>query len=569
MKNIFRLILIVFVCSIANAQNTWTQKANFGGTSRSDAVGFSIGTKGYIGTGFDGTGYVQDFWEYDQGTDAWTQKANFSGAGRASAVGFSIGTKGYIGTGWNGVSYYQDFWEWDQASNVWTQKANFGGTGRLGSVGFSIGSKGYIGTGYDGALKQDFWEWNQSTNLWTQKANFGGTARDSAVGFSIDTNGYIGTGWDGAYKNDFWEYDRIANTWTQKANFGGSARSRAACFVIGSKGYIGTGWDGVFPKQDLWEWNQWSNVWVQKANLGATIRSRAVGFAIGSKGYIGTGWDNGTTRKDLLEYTSGVGGTITVSTSSSPTSCSANTGTAYANASGGNPPYGYLWMPGGQTTQMATGLGSGTYTVTVTDAIALSQTQTATVIGSTVAFFTVYPDTSTPHHWFALNQATGILPITFFWSWGDGNADTTTSATISHTYSTAGFFNICLTTVDSAGCTSTHCDSSTYLYKLTNAVISVDVVTALPAGVLDPAAIDNAINIFPNPNNGRFQVRNSGVKFQSFGIFNLLGECVLQDILDPERPIWEFDVRSQQNGIYFLQFVARDAIAVKRIVIQK
>ena len=34
--------------------NTWTQKADFGGTARYSAVGFSIGSKGYIGTGVDG-----------------------------------------------------------------------------------------------------------------------------------------------------------------------------------------------------------------------------------------------------------------------------------------------------------------------------------------------------------------------------------------------------------------------------------------------------------------------------------------------------------------------------------
>ena len=88
----------------------------------------------------------QDFWEYDPVTNAWTQKADFGGGPREQAVGFSIGGKGYIGTGYNGP-YRQDFWEYDPATNTWTQKADFGGTARYGAVGFSIGSKGYIGTG--------------------------------------------------------------------------------------------------------------------------------------------------------------------------------------------------------------------------------------------------------------------------------------------------------------------------------------------------------------------------------------------------------------------------------------
>ena len=48
------VILTVGILRSSEAQNTWTQKADFGGTARSSAVGFSIGSKGYIGTGYDG-----------------------------------------------------------------------------------------------------------------------------------------------------------------------------------------------------------------------------------------------------------------------------------------------------------------------------------------------------------------------------------------------------------------------------------------------------------------------------------------------------------------------------------
>ena len=83
----------------------------------------------------------------------WTQKINSGGTGRERAVGFSIGSRGYIGTGYDGsYTLTKDFWEYDPALNTWTQKADFGGTAREFAVGFSIGSKGYIGTGYDGSI---------------------------------------------------------------------------------------------------------------------------------------------------------------------------------------------------------------------------------------------------------------------------------------------------------------------------------------------------------------------------------------------------------------------------------
>ena len=153
--------------------------------------------------------------------NSWTKKNDYGGAIRNNAIGFSIGTKGYIGTGDNNSIYKKDFWEYDPASNAWTQKADFGGTARSGAVAFSIGSKGYVGTGYgsSNSIKKDFWEYDPGSNTWTQKTDFGGTARSEAVGFSIGAKGYIGTGFDGAaFKKDFWEYDPAGNTWTQKAD---------------------------------------------------------------------------------------------------------------------------------------------------------------------------------------------------------------------------------------------------------------------------------------------------------------------------------------------------------------
>ena len=301
----------------AFTQGVWTQKTNFGGTARFFAFGFSIGTKGYIGTGA-GSAFTKDFWEWDGDTSSptyntWTQKANFGGTPRNGTVGFSISNKGYIGTGYDANGYENDFWEWDGDTssptyNTWTQKANFGGTIRQNSVGFSIGAKGYIGTGNNASgYKQDFWEWNQATNVCTQKANFGGMARNGAAGFSIGKKGYIGTGYNGAYEQDFWEWNGDTssptyNTWTQKANFGGTAREYAIGFSIGTQGYLGTGTDGNGYTQDFWKWDQGTNVWTQKANFGGTARDESVGFSIGKKGYIGTG-RNIVGMQDFWEYT--------------------------------------------------------------------------------------------------------------------------------------------------------------------------------------------------------------------------------------------------------------------------
>jgi hypothetical protein len=57
---------------------------------------------------------MKDFWEFDPVTNVWTQLADFGGVARSDAVGFSIGTKGYIGTGRINLStQLNDFWEFN------------------------------------------------------------------------------------------------------------------------------------------------------------------------------------------------------------------------------------------------------------------------------------------------------------------------------------------------------------------------------------------------------------------------------------------------------------------------
>jgi hypothetical protein len=155
------------------ATDQWVQKADI--VKRAGGVGFSIGNKGYLGTGNDGSFNYNDFWEYDP-TDTtigfdinhnplgkWTQKANFPGAIRYATSGFSIGDKGYIGTGYNGSIFYKDFFEYDPISDTWVQKPDFPGQSREFPVAFSIGKNGYMGTGdiINGVPFNDFWVYGQ------------------------------------------------------------------------------------------------------------------------------------------------------------------------------------------------------------------------------------------------------------------------------------------------------------------------------------------------------------------------------------------------------------------------
>ncbi len=293
------------------AQEIWTQKDDFAGTARFGAVGFTIGDKGFVGTGFAYEGlideYSVDFWEYDPSEDVWTQKADFGGTGRSHGTGFSIGDRGYIGTGYyydDGWQLLSDFWVYDSQSNTWMQKADFPGEARLNAVGLSIVDKGYIGTGgvdWDfGPWFKDFWEYNPETDSWEQKADFPGERRHGAVGFTIDDKGYVGTGYGDyiSYK-DLWEYNPDTDNWAKKADFGGTARSEAVGFSINGKGYIGTG-RGMYLHHDFWEYNPNTDTWKRRADFSGAERYDAIGFSIGDKGYIGTGLTG--PKSDFWQY---------------------------------------------------------------------------------------------------------------------------------------------------------------------------------------------------------------------------------------------------------------------------
>lgn len=458
MKSIFALLIntITLICNFlywsnsSFAQIVWTQKADFAGGARYSASGFAIGTKGYIGTGYNGSS-KQDFWEFDPTTNVWTSKMNFGGISRWSAVGFSIGTKGYMGTGFTGSIYPQDFWEYNQATNSWSQKANFPGTARQDATGFAIGNKGYIGTGWDGNYKKDLWEYDVASNTWMSKSDFGGSARSGVIGFSIGSKGYFGTGITSPVTQiDFWAYDPATNIWTQKANFGGPARNSAVGFSIEGKGYVGTGESGVTCFKDFWEYDTTANTWSEKANFCGVPRSYGVGFSIGTKGYIGTGKTCSLAyTQDFWEYGTEIDASFSTNIS---TTCSGDSVFFINNSTGTN---SYFWNFGDSTTSTLINpahfySATGTYTIML---IASSGScggdttyQTVTISPSPQSGFSL-PDTACGSDSVQFNN-TSAFANSFVWNFGDG----TTSSQVSpvHSYAAPGLYSIMLIAANGA-----------------------------------------------------------------------------------------------------------------------
>lgn len=180
------------------------------------------------------------------------------------------------------------------------------------------------------------------------------------------------------------------------------------------------------------------------------------------------------------------------------------------------------------------------------------------------ALFTMIPDTLVVHHYYAVNYASGVPPLTYLWSWGDGSFDSI--AYPSHTYDTAGYYNICLTITDAIGCSSTYCDSS-FLQKSANTIISVDVIPP-GATAINENELLGQIKIYPNPANEEINIYSN----QTLGSIE---QIRITDILSRERFFSDKAVTSintlfLEQGVYFIEIKEKDRLpSVLKFIISR
>ena len=307
MKKLFVVFFALF--QFYSMAQPWFEKSNFGGEARHRATSFSIGNHGYIGLGHInsviGVEY-EDFWKYDPSSDTWTQIANYPEGECFHATSFTIGNKGYVGTGrLSNGSYSKNFYSYEPELNTWTQIADLPGVERRGAIAFSINGKGYVGTGQTfSGNSNDFYEYNPLTDQWIVRASLPGLPRTSSVAFSIGNFGYLGTGdTNSGSSNDFYQYNPVTNQWVIKAPVGTFERQEATGFAVNGLGYIGSGDDyssgNNYP--DMWEYDPILNSWIQIEDFAGTPRRYLTSFVIGSRAYTGTG-TSGTNFKDFWMF---------------------------------------------------------------------------------------------------------------------------------------------------------------------------------------------------------------------------------------------------------------------------
>ena len=185
-------------------------------------------------------------------------------------------------------------------------------------------------------------------------------------------------------------------------------------------------------------------------------------------------WSNGTTNEDADNLAAGtytvtisdfagcsatISATVTqpsqlqLQTNNNPTTCNSSNGNAFVLATGGTPPYSYLWNNGSSNDSIF-GLSAGTYTITVTDKKNCSGT--STILITNIDGPQVSLSLSDSVSCFGLNDGAFNLtinglagPFTFVWS--NGSTDEDPSGL------TAGGYTVIIT--DTNNCVTIYADT--------------------------------------------------------------------------------------------------------------
>jgi len=241
-------------------------------------------------------------------------------------------------------------------------------------------------------------------------------------------------------------------------------------------------------------------------------------------------------------------------------------GSATVNVTGGTAPFAYTWYTSPmQNTQTATALSHGHYAVCVTDLYGCSACDSVTIgTGNCSAHFNLYPDTI-PHTYTAVNMASGVPPIRYDWNWGDGSTHDTV-AYPTHVYASAGYYSICLSITDSAGCTNTFCNNF-YLHRPdNNTMVTINVIAPLTTGIKE--ATNQPISIFPNPASDLLTIIFSKISSPSqFKIFNMLGEMKYSSLISSQRT--SIDISGLANGVYLVEVITENNILRQKFIKQQ
>ncbi len=300
MKNLRLLFCVLLAISFANsvfAGSPFTKVTTVGSKGRTGAIMFAIGPDFYMGGGIG----FKDFWVYHSDSNTIRKLPDIPGddTSRTLAVGFSIGNKGYVGLGYDGsgkLILKNDLWQFDPATTTWTQKANFIGNACEASFVFVVGNVAYIGGGSNTlALYDSFYSYNSLIDKWKPLGTvpMGNSVFQAA--FTVNYSGYISTGQVGGFGTETtatYQYDTTSNTWNQKADFPGGARQSTTAMVVGNMAYVGLGQTAYTNAyNDFYSYDPALDQWAKINSFPGGARFESCAASNGTEAYFAFGLD--------------------------------------------------------------------------------------------------------------------------------------------------------------------------------------------------------------------------------------------------------------------------------------
>lgn len=245
--------------------DSWTKKSAFPGIARVKAMAAVVNGKAYVGLGYDrykgaySGGNLKDLWMYDPIADTWTQKDSIPTTATDACVSFVLNKFIYVGAGFNGSAYTNEFWKYDTELDTWVRLNDFPAYARMGAALCANSEHVYFGTGYRLGNYSDWWEYFPASDSWSQRKDMPDNGRENAVSLSINQHFFVSTGryfageyTGGQVKSDLMEFDALRNVWYKRGDVPGGGRENAIAFTINGIGYVGQGENDTQILNDFW-----------------------------------------------------------------------------------------------------------------------------------------------------------------------------------------------------------------------------------------------------------------------------------------------------------------------------
>lgn len=201
--------------------------------------------------------------------------------------------------------------------------------------------------------------------------------------------------------------------------------------------------------------------------------------------------------------------------------------------------------------------------------------QTIVVDGDTSsceAAFYLGVDTTNAYKLYVINTSKGVTSNTnYIWAFGDGKGSTL--KTPSHTYSSNGKYQLCLTLVDTAAnCYSTYCDTIT-VDSTGISGFSLEFIDESDLTGTEEIKSFEDLTVYPNPSTGEVFVKVNSISSENVELIvtNSMGQTVLiqNHFIPAGESAIQINMSEFSNGLYFIRLENKNTSGNSKVLLNK